>query len=126
MVSDKLKFITALPMSLRQRRLAMTRTPIGEIQFVTRIREAGGDADAASFIYQHLLDWIYVDGFTPYPDDRLGDLYGLAEEERDDDIIREIFKKLDVKLPTNEVLAAFGDVDTPAQISRLVQQALDR
>lgn len=95
---------------------------MGESEFVQRIGAEGGDEQAGCLIYTKLLDWIYVTGFTPYPEDNLCHIYGIAEEERDEDMILEILQHLKMKPPSTEALGVFGAVDTPIQIARLVRQ----
>ncbi|MGI4720473.1 MAG: hypothetical protein ACRYGO_05110 [Janthinobacterium lividum] len=83
----------------------------------------GADEDAAIFIRNYLLDWIYVPGFTPYPEDKFSYIYGIAEEELDEDLILMILRCLNVKLPRMDQLTPYGVVDTPIQVALLVRRA---
>lgn len=123
MRSSLLQAAFALPFSLRQRRLAKQRPPMEECTFVERIAAEGGDEDAARMVRTRLIDWVYVSGFTPYPDDRLSQIYGITEEELDDDLILQILRNLKIEPPTFEVLRVFGDIDSPVRIAQLVWQA---
>lgn len=115
--------ILALPFSRRQAQLAKERAPLSEDEFATRISEAEGDREAAVIVYRKLSEWIYAKQFTPYPDDSLGRLYGIAEEELDEDLILEAFDTLAVVPPGEERLKAFGPVDTPLQVAKLIALA---
>lgn len=118
-----LQSILALPFSRRQTQLAKVRAPLSEDEFATRISDDGGDREAAIFVYRKLSEWVYTKGFTPYPDDSLGRIYGIAEEELDEDLILEAFNALAVVPPGEEQLKAFGPVDTPLQVAKLIAQA---
>jgi hypothetical protein len=118
-----LQTILALPITLRQRRLAKQRPPMGERDFVEEIKRASGDAEASILIRNHLLEWIYAPDFTPYPEDKLGYTYGIREEELDDDLILMVLQHLNIRPPTTEELAPFGAVDTPIQVAQLVKRA---
>lgn len=93
-----------------------------ESEFVQKIGAMGGDEEAAWLIRTRLLDWIYFAGFTPYPEDKLSQIYGIAEEELDEDLILGIFRHLKIEPPTAEALRAFGPINTPIQIAQLVRQ----
>lgn len=54
------------------------------------------------------------------PSDRLGTVYGIAEQELDADVILSIFRDLNIAPPSNRFLAEFGVVDTPIRIAQLV------
>ena len=77
-----LEALLALPFSFRQRRLAQARQSLSETEFVKQIIAQGGDEKAGVAVWRHLSDWGYVDGFTPYPTDSLGAVFGIAEEVR--------------------------------------------
>ena len=110
-----------LPFSFRQQRLARKRRPMDESEFVQSIASDGGDDEAARLLYRALLDWVYVDGFSPRPADKLSVVYGIAEEELDEDLIRNIFQQLELNLPKFETIKEFGKIDTPVQIAQLIR-----
>ncbi|MFC0132351.1 hypothetical protein [Massilia eurypsychrophila] len=93
------------------------------IEFVRRIVAAGGDEEAAWLVHAELAGWINVAGFSPYPEDKLDWVYGIAEEELDEDLILEMLRKLKIKLPTSEALLALGPINTPIEIAHLVRRA---
>jgi hypothetical protein len=70
---------------------------------------------------EYLQDWVYAEGFTPYPTDDLGAIFGIAEEELDD-LILGMFQSLNVPPPGKEFLAGFGPVNTPLSLARLEAQ----
>lgn len=113
----------ARPFSTRQLALANNRPPLSQSDFVSRIAQAGGADDAATIIHSKLQDWIYHDGFSPYPDDSLGSVFGIAEEELDEDIILDVLNKLGLSAPPQQVVEAFGPIDTATDIARFVARA---
>jgi hypothetical protein len=113
------KFL-ALPFSARQSALARKRPPLSYSDFVSSITRLDGDQEAASLIYSKLQDWVYHEDFTPYPDDSLSSVFGIAEEELDEDIILDLFVKLGLSTPSQQVVEAFGLIDTATSVARLV------
>jgi len=91
--------------------------------FVAHIARAGGDTDAAEWVRRHLLEWTVAPGFTPHPNDDLHHLFGIDEEERDEDLVLALFEQLGLPAPTTELVARFGPVDTPLRVARLVRFA---
>ena len=69
------------------------------------------------------MDWVHAAGFTPYPEDQFGAIYGIDEEELDEDLVLAILEHVNVRPPTIEEMAPYGPVDTPAQVARLVKAA---
>lgn len=112
--------VLGLPFSVRQRRLARQRPGMDEQCFVQRIVASGGDEAAARWVRAALADWVRAAGFTPDPDDDLGRVYGIAEEELDEDLVLGVLRHLKLPPPSNAWLATHGSVNTPCQLARLV------
>jgi hypothetical protein len=115
-----LKTILILPLTIRQKRLARTRRPLAETEFAQRIVEMNGDRIAAVAVWNRLREWCFVEGFTPYPGDSLTWVFGIAEEELDEDLILAILSELKLQPPSERLLRDFGPVDTPLRIAQLV------
>ena len=115
-----LEKLVYLPFSLRQRRLARTRRPLSEAQFASQIADRGGDAQAALAIWRHLSQWISADGFAPDPSDSLGSVFGISEEELDEDLVLGVFAELGLKQPTTALAFEFGRLDTPLRVAQFV------
>jgi hypothetical protein len=69
---------------------------------------------------RRLKEWTVVPDFTPYPGDSSGSVFGIAEEELDEDLILSMLRELAVPIPTKAQVSAFGPVDTPLRIAQLV------
>jgi hypothetical protein len=104
----------------KQQRLARTRKGIDEEEFVRRVAELAGDSQAARWVWRHLKEWGYASGFTPYPNDDLGSVFGIGEEGLDEDLVLTLLLELKVPVPDNEFLQEFGVVDTPLRVVQLV------
>jgi hypothetical protein len=112
--------LLGFPFTLRQKRLAQQRKPFDEREFIEEIANSHGDPAAAALLWAHLQDWVYAKGFTPYPTDDLGAVFGIAEEELDEDLVLGMFQSLNVPLPSKEFLEGFGPVTTPLSLAKLV------
>ena len=100
-------------------RLATSRPYLGEQQFIDAIAADGGDREAATFIRKFLVDWSLPE-FSPYPDDDLGRIYYLYEEERDEDLILGAIEAAGLPQPPQRFADDFGPVDSPLQVARFV------
>lgn len=123
MPGSVLQGILALPFSRRQKRLMKSRSPLSEGDFVDQVIAEGGDREAAIIVYRKLREWTYAEDFTPYPEDSLGQIYGIAEEELDEDLILDTLNGLRVTPPSKERVATFGPVDSPLRVAQLVSLA---
>lgn len=115
--------VLAFPFGARQRALTRNRRPLSLFEFTEAIASAGGDPQAAPLIHEKLQDWIYQEDFTPYPDDSLGLVFGIAEEELDEDLIIDLFLQLDVPIPAEDEMMSLGPIDTAVDVARLVALA---
>jgi hypothetical protein len=98
-------------------------------QFVAEIVANGGDERAAGFVWDALAAEWTVEDFTPYPTDSLGRVFGIAEEELDEDLIVRILSEQGLPLPPAEVIQRFGEIDSPervAQFVRVCREVADR
>ena len=115
-----LKSLFYLPFIARQKHLASSRISLPKDSFVNEIVQGGGDENAAILIHDHLQDWIYIESFTPYPKDKLSTVFGIAEEELDEDLILFILNRLNLPIPMPESIIDFGPIDTPIEIARFI------
>ena len=121
MTAGLVQFILALPISLRQKNLAKVRPPMNETEFVAEVIKMGGDEEAALLIHRELCDWVCAKGFTPYPDDNLLRIYGMADEELDEDLILDMLERFGLPIPDQELIDDFGAMDTPTDVARLIK-----
>jgi len=74
-------------------------------------------------LWEKLLEVRADDQFSPYPDDDLLQVFGLAEEDLDEDVILEIITLTGSAVPSRDMLAKFGPVNTPADIIKLIEMS---
>lgn len=119
----KLKLILGRPLLVRQRDLASGRSPMTKEHFIEAVSSTDLGEAAANFLWEKLSELVVYDGFTPHPDDDLLKVYGLAEEDLDEDVILEIIRVTASNVPDQEALAQFGPVNTPSDIIRLIEKS---
>ena len=76
---------------------------------------------AAGLLWEKLMEAKVCDELTPYPDDDLHKVFGLAEEDLDEDIVLAVIEETRSTIPSKDVLEKFGAVNTPADIVRLIE-----
>jgi hypothetical protein len=126
MKKSMIQKILALPFSKRQKILAKNRPRLSHADFTRAIVSGGGDEQAADLVRTKLQDWIYNESFSPYPEDSLSSVFGIAEEELDEDLILDVLMKLGVPTPSQQDVEAFGPIDTALDVARLVALARSR
>lgn len=120
------RFILGLPFSLRQKRLAAARPKIDKEQFISLITKEGADKKTAGTIWEVLIADRIDENFAPYPDDSLGRVYGIAEEELDQDLIVRVLKELNIPIPDHDYTQRFGVIDSPRRVAEFVDDCRRR
>ncbi|NIJ35375.1 hypothetical protein FHR22_000024 [Sphingopyxis panaciterrae] len=112
--------ILAVPFSWRQAVLSRKRLPLSETEFCEIVHQSGGHKEAALFIWNYLEDWIYIRNFTPYPDDDFQSIYGIAEEERDEDLILRLLESVGLSQNSSEIYFV-SDPANPLSLARCIK-----
>ncbi|MDH0865009.1 hypothetical protein [Mitsuaria sp. GD03876] len=94
-----------------------------ETSFARAIEAEGGDALAAPLIRAKLMVLVDEPGFTPHPGDSLLRVFGLAEEDKDEDLILAVLEELGLRPPDQATVMAFGEIDTPLRVAEFVTLA---
>jgi len=81
------------PFHARQKRILKERGGYVKSDFISFFQGVGVDAGISESVWNALIDVATVKDFRPMPEDRLGWVYGLSEEDLDEDIVLEILKK---------------------------------
>jgi hypothetical protein len=118
---ENLKFYLGLPYTARQRSLSRSRAPMDKPAFVAEISAAGGDEDAAAFVWDNLSQYVFHGGYTVYPEDSFYHLFGIANEEVDEDIVLAYLEKSGLSVPLAQQ-AATGSVDSALEICRFISK----
>ena len=121
-----LKFLLELPLVLRQRRLSSERAQMTRDQFVHETASTELGKLAAAHLWDKLFALKVHGDFTPYPSDSLLNVYGLAEDDLDVDIIMDVLKRLNCAVPDQATVDAIGAINTPADVVRFVEASCSR
>lgn len=79
--------------------------------FQEQLTDAGGDSEVIQEVWAILRDHA-IDGFKPKPEDNLQYIFGLAEEDLDEDVVLKLLKICNCRVPTEGELALMNPVDT--------------
>ena len=116
-----LKSFLEMPFSGRQRKLASTRPQTSKANFIEGAAATDLGRIAAASLWDRLNEIKVVQEFSPSPEDDLFKVYGLAEEDLDEDVVLSLIEEVGVTVPTKERLDRFGVVKTPRDIVRLIE-----
>lgn len=94
-----LKALFELPLVLRQRRSASGRAQMAKEEFVSETASTELGKLAAAIVWDKLSGLKAYGEFSPYPSDSLLNMFCLAEEDLDVDIIMDILKRLNCAVP---------------------------
>lgn len=88
-----------------------TRERYTKDNFQEQLSDAGGDSEVIEDVWTILTDHA-IDGFKPKPDDNLQYIFGLAEEELDEDVILKLLQTYGCRIPNEREIASMWPVDT--------------
>lgn len=117
----KLKQLLEMPFSTRQTRLAKSRSRLSREEFIAKTSSTALGKLASNLLWEKLQSEKVVDEFSPGPDDDLLKIYGLADEDLDEDVILSIMQQIGAPVPSADMLREFGPVNTPLDIVRLIE-----
>lgn len=99
------------PFRGRQLDAMKTREDYTKSNFQEHLSNAGGDSEIIEEVWT-ILTGHAIDGFKPKPEDNLQYIFGLAEEDLDEDVILELLKTYSCRIPNESELASMKPVDT--------------
>jgi hypothetical protein len=106
------------PWSSRQRRLMEQRA---DYQFADFMQHFGREPEIAKEIWSALSDHALVYGFKPKPQDELLKVFGLAEEDLDDLVLR-ILQRCGCRIPSVAETGRMKPVRTVGDLFELVAE----
>lgn len=116
----RIQFLLSMPFSLRQRKLQRKRQSVDRSEFVAIVERQGGDREAAGWIWDRLRADCSIDDFSPRPADEFGWVFGVRDEDLDEDFVLGVFKDAQLRPPTTAEAAQFGPIDTPLRLAQFV------
>jgi len=84
----------------------------------------GPDSGVAASVWDALREYCAFDGFSPKPEDRFLDMYGLCEGDLDD-FAEQVFVSLGVRWPSHEEARGMPSVETVDDLIRFVVRFRD-
>ncbi|HET9638266.1 MAG TPA: hypothetical protein VFP12_03585 [Allosphingosinicella sp.] len=118
-----LAFLVQLPFSWRQHKVRARRNDMTRERFVAALATNDAEELAAGILWDKLAEVAVIPDFRPDPDDDFLYLYGLADEDLDEDIILEILTSLGLKPPSPFELQRVGRISSPRDFVKLVKLA---
>lgn len=99
------------PFRGRQLRAMEARQSYTKSNFQEHLSNAGGDSEVIDEVWT-ILTGHAIDGFKLKPEDNLQYIFGLAEEDLDEDVILKLLEKYNCRIPNESELASMRPVDT--------------
>jgi len=99
------------PFGGRQRRAMKLREGYAKKDFDAQLIDAGADREIVEQVWAILADHA-VEGFKAKPEDNLQHMFGLAEEDLDEDVILRLLQANGCRIPDEREVAAMGPVET--------------
>jgi hypothetical protein len=99
------------PFRGRQLRAMKARESYTKNNFQEQLSDAGGDNEVIEEVWAILTDHA-IDGFKPKPEDNLQYIFGLAEEDLDEDVVLKLLEVYSCRIPNESELASMKPVDT--------------
>src|SRR5688572_24881227 len=115
--------LVQFPFRRRQKAARKERHEVTRIDFVDQLAATPAERQAADLLWDLLVETAVVEDFRPLPDDSLPKLYGLAEEDLDEDVILSIVQAMNLSPPSPASLHEIGTMETPRDVMRLIRAA---
>jgi hypothetical protein len=87
------------PWRRRQRRLMATRDDYTKQDFARLCRARGASEKIVDEVWEALRAEAVVADFKPHPDDRIEKDYGLADEDKDEDLVLALLQRCGCRIP---------------------------
>jgi hypothetical protein len=103
------------PFRGRQLRAMKTRETYTRDNFQEQLSNAGGDSEVIKEVWTILTDHA-IPGFKPKPEDNLQYIFGLAEEDLDEDVVLKLLQTYGCRIPNETDIASMKPVDTVQEL----------
>lgn len=107
------------PFRGRQLRAMKSRDHYNQNDFVRSLIDAGADADVISDVWT-ILAGQAIDGYKPHPEDDLQYLFGLSDEDLDEDVILKLLETHHCQVPSDSELKMIGPINTARDLVMMV------
>lgn len=110
------------PLYERQLRLKRDREGYTKENFISSLSENAISKDVAEDVWNILANMAVVEGFKPAPEDDLLNVFGLAEEDLDEDIVLMLLLKYKCNVPSDDEMRMFGPIATVGDLVFFISQ----
>jgi hypothetical protein len=118
-----LAFFLQIPFSRRQHKARAGRDDVTRERFIAALAADDVEMLAAGILWDKLVEVAVVPDFRPEPEDDFTYLYGLADEDLDEDIIMGLLNELELPLPSIKTVGGIGPIKSPRLLMSLVGAA---
>lgn len=115
--------IVQFPFRQRQRRARAQRGWVTSDVFCQALGIRPDERPIAESIWDLLVEAAVIDDFRPLPDDSFLHMYGLAEEDLDEDIILKLLTRFGLAPPKDHVVDEVGEIASPIELMQLIRIA---
>src|SRR3954451_21323817 len=116
----------AIPFGWRQRKAMASRANVSQEDFISALARNPFEREVAELLWLPLRDQASVPDFRPLPDDSLEKMYGIAEEELDEDILLSLMDRFRIAVPGTNQVKEFGAVESPRDVMRFIAFAREQ
>jgi hypothetical protein len=110
----------------RQQRWVHSRQGYSREDFTSHFAGSGVDVTVAQRTWDALLLAAEIDGFKPHPMDSLLHVFGLADEDLDDDVVLPLLIQCGCRIPSPQETMRMRPVETVADLVHFVQDLKPR
>ncbi|HLL30426.1 MAG TPA: hypothetical protein VK403_05470 [Allosphingosinicella sp.] len=118
---NAIDFVVQLPFSWRQQRVQAQRNSVSRERFIAALANNEIEVRAAGHLWDKLREIAVVRDFRPCPEDDFLHLYGLADEDLDEDVILAILTVMEREPPSPAALQRIGKIRSPREFMQLFQ-----
>jgi hypothetical protein len=114
--------IVEWPLRRRQLALMTARQSYSKSDFLGFFVARGIAPEIADGVWNILVDNAVVEGFKPRPEDDLAKVFGLAEEDLDEDVVLELLQRFGFRIPGPVEVESMAPVNTATDLVEFIWQ----
>ena len=113
---DWIRNIVEWPIRGRQQALMRARQSYSKEEFIGFFAGRGIASEIADEVWKILTENAAIGGFKPHPEDDLLKVYGLAEEDLDEDVVLELLQRCGCRIPPPAEIDGLKPLTTVADL----------
>lgn len=104
------------PWRKRQTRLMKSRASYTKEDFALFFQQQKIPQRILDEVWKALVYEAVIDGFKPHPEDNLETVFGIADEDKDEDVILALLQRCGCRVPSTEETMQMAPVNTVADL----------